>query len=268
MTTRVCHSKTVVRPAGAAPSLTAGFTRDIPGRVMIPAYARPAHRRLRQKLAEILAWNEPPDRTGPSGGPQAGVLTSGISTMHVREADPDAKVLKLGMTYPVPVETIGRSPRPWSGSWSWRRGPVSLEAVRAAGSAWRMAGARPLRRVERPARAGDPHREWRPSGPVPPGKPPQLCNGCPHRSVFTALRELDCIWRRHRLLHAGGPAPFEAMDTCVCMGASLGVGLGLAMRCPRGGAPGGERHRGQHLHAQRIPGLVEMVYNPPPPGTS
>ena len=56
MTTRVCHSKRWFGPrrrrCGAAPP---HFERDIPGHVMIPAYARPAHRRLRQKLAEIAA---------------------------------------------------------------------------------------------------------------------------------------------------------------------------------------------------------------------
>ncbi len=61
MTTRVCHSKTVVRAAARAGHDAARdrlFERDIRGRVMIPAYARPAHRRLRAKLAEIAEWNE------------------------------------------------------------------------------------------------------------------------------------------------------------------------------------------------------------------
>ncbi len=63
ITTRVCHSKTIVRPhdaplPGQALGPEPGFRRDIPARVMIPAYAKPAHRRLRQKLAEIAAWND------------------------------------------------------------------------------------------------------------------------------------------------------------------------------------------------------------------
>ncbi len=54
VTTRVCHSYTVVQPrANHGAPKPANFERDIRGRVMIPAYARPAHRRLRQKLAEI-----------------------------------------------------------------------------------------------------------------------------------------------------------------------------------------------------------------------
>ena len=67
MTTRVCHSKTVVRPAGAlAPSNSpATFVRDIKGRVMIPAYARPAHHRLREKLTyKLLAHVSLRSRTG------------------------------------------------------------------------------------------------------------------------------------------------------------------------------------------------------------
>ena len=51
MTTRVCHAKTIVpRARAASPAKAPAFERDIAGRVMIPAYARPAHRRLREKL--------------------------------------------------------------------------------------------------------------------------------------------------------------------------------------------------------------------------
>ena len=59
LTTRVCHSKTVVRPrSGLLPPPAPAFVRDVPGRVMIPAYAKPAHQRLRAKLEEMGAWNE------------------------------------------------------------------------------------------------------------------------------------------------------------------------------------------------------------------
>ena len=62
LTTRICHSKTVVlrRPL-PQPEGKCHFEIDIPGRVMVPANARPAHRRLRKKLAEIEAWNETSD---------------------------------------------------------------------------------------------------------------------------------------------------------------------------------------------------------------
>ena len=110
MTTRVCHSKTVVQPVrrDAGPA-SRHFERDIQGRVMIPAYARPAHRRLREKLAQIAAWNETSGLNRVIEGDRGlGIITSGISYVHVREAAPEAAVLKLGMTYPLPMETIRR----------------------------------------------------------------------------------------------------------------------------------------------------------------
>jgi indolepyruvate ferredoxin oxidoreductase, alpha subunit len=64
---------------------------------MIPANARPAHRRLRQKLAEIAGVERTTVRsTGSSRRNQLGIITSGISFMHAREAAPKASVLKLG----------------------------------------------------------------------------------------------------------------------------------------------------------------------------
>src|SRR5208282_1680599 len=79
-TTRVCHSYTVVQPRGpnGAPKAP-NFERDILGRVMTPANARPAHKRLRQKLAEIAEWNETCALNGVTqGNDELGIITSGI----------------------------------------------------------------------------------------------------------------------------------------------------------------------------------------------
>ena len=107
-TTRVCHSYTLVKargPNGAA--RPPRFERDIRSRVMIPAYARPAHRRLRQKLAEIAAWGEDCALNQlVEGDASLGLIASGIAFMHAREAAPEARVLKLGLTYPLPLGKI------------------------------------------------------------------------------------------------------------------------------------------------------------------
>src|SRR5512133_4237560 len=58
MTTRVCHGKSIVTRRAPVAAKAPAFRRDIPGRVMIPAYARPAHRRLRKKLESLSAWAE------------------------------------------------------------------------------------------------------------------------------------------------------------------------------------------------------------------
>ena len=103
MTTRVCHSKSVVQRGAAVPATRpAHFAHDICSRVMIPAYARPAHRRLREKLAQIAEWNETSGlNIFTPGSAELGIITSGVCYQHVREALPEASVLKLGMTYPL-----------------------------------------------------------------------------------------------------------------------------------------------------------------------
>ena len=273
LTTRVCHSKAVVRPAGSSPppDVPARFVRDMKGRVMVPSNARPAHRRLREKLARILEWNEGEGPNRETAGDRSlGIITSGISFMHAREAAPEAAVLKLGMTYPLPLETIRRFVTSVSRSVVIEESdPYLVEAIRAAGMAVEgkpeaySFGELNVDRVRR-ILAGDNSPESIP----PPGKPPQLCQGCPHRSVFSALHDLDCIVSSDIGCYTlAVMPPFEATDSCVCMGASIGVGLGL-----RHALPPDEARRvvstigdSTFIHSG-ITGLVEMVYNPPPTG--
>lgn len=273
MTTRVCHAKTLVRRHSlpVAPPHAAHFERDFPSRVMIPAYARPAHHRLRRLLHEIAAWNgdEGPNQLVP-GEKSLGIVTSGISYQHVREAAPDASVFKLGMTHPLPIEQLRQFALSVERCIVVEEGdPYLVEQLRTAGinvegkdEIFRF-GELNVPRVRR-ILAGDNTPEPRPV----PGKPPALCPGCPHRTAYNALRELNCIVSGDIGCYSLGVLPpFEAMDTLVCMGAALGVGLGL-------------RHALQPEDARRvvsvigdstfvhsgITGLVEMIYNPPPFG--
>jgi len=271
-TTRVCHSKTVVYPQpGKRDPIEPRFARDIRTRVMIPGNARPAHRRLRQKLAELAQWNE---EHGPSdsipGQSRLGIVTSGVSFMHVREAVPDASVLKLGLTYPLPFEKIRRFAAGVQRALVVEEGdPFLVEQLRSAGI---MVEGKPemyrfgelnVARVRRIV-AGD----MSPEPAAMPGKPPTLCQGCPHRTVFSVLKKLDCIVAGDIGCYSLGVLPpWEAMDSLVCMGASIGMGLGL-----RHALPAHEARRvvsvigdSTFVHSG-IPGLVEMVYNPPPGG--
>ena len=273
MTTRVCHSKTVVVPAPdqAPPPRAAAFVRDIPARVMIPAYARPAHRRLREKLASIAAWNEaggPRERTG--GGAPLGILTSGISAMHAREAAPDAAILALGMTYPLPFAAIREFASGVERCVVVEEGdPYLADAIRAEGIAVESApamfrfGELDVARVRRIlARDETPE-------PAPvPGKPPELCHGCPYRTVFAALRDLDCIVAGDIGCYTLGVLPpFRAMDTCVCMGGSIGVGLGMRHVLPPDQARRVVSVIGDSTFVHSgITGIAEMVYNVPPTG--
>jgi len=271
-TTRVCHSYTVVTPrSGRDVPPAANFVRDVKGRVMVPGYARPAHRRLRQKLGEISAWNEDCalNRVVP-GGKALGIITSGISFMHAREAAPEASVLKLGFTHPLPMRKIAAFVKSVERCVVIEEGdPYLAEAIRAAGipveakpEMYRF-GELDVARVRR-ILAG----ETSPEAAPPPGKPPQLCEGCSYRVVFDSLRRLKCIVAGDIGCYTlGSLQPFEAMDSCVCMGASLGVGLGLRHVLPAEQARRVVSVIGDSTFVHSgISGLVEMAYNPPPTG--
>ncbi len=271
MSTRVSHSKSVVVLRSPMPHRTAAFVRDIPGRVMIPSYARAAHRKLRAKLAEIQAWNESsPLNVESPGGAELGIIVSGVSAVHAREAAPDARILKLGLSHPLPVEKVRAFAAGVKRCVVIEEGdPALYDSIRIAGipvegrpEMFRF-GELDVARVRRIlARDTSPE-------PVPPkGKPPELCPGCPHRVSFDVLKELDCIVAGDIGCYTLGVLPpFQAMDTCVCMGAALGVGLGLRHVLPPAEAKRVVSVIGDStfIHSG-ITGLVEMIYNPPKTG--
>ncbi|MGP8202137.1 MAG: thiamine pyrophosphate-dependent enzyme [Limisphaerales bacterium] len=271
-TTRVCHSYTVVRPGSRRDTpKPANFVRDLKSRVMVPGHARPAHKRLRQKLSEMAAWNEDcPLNKIVQGSKSLGIIASGISFMHAREAAPEASVLKLGFTHPLPLRKIAEFAAGIERCVVIEEGdPWLVDAIRAAGipvsgkaEMYRF-GELDVARVRRIVR-GDTSPE-----PAPlPGKPPQLCDACPYRVVFDALHRLDCIVAGDIGCYTlGALKPFEAMDSCVCMGASLGVGLGLRHVLPPEQARRVVSVIGDSTFVHSgISGLVEMAYNPPPDG--
>jgi indolepyruvate ferredoxin oxidoreductase alpha subunit len=272
MTTRVCHSKTLVTrcPPGEAPA-TPFFHRDIKGRVMIPAYARPAHVRLRQKQAEIAKWNETCSLNQKIAGSKSlGIITSGICHTHAAEAAPDASILKLGLTHPLPMQLIRDFAKSVDRCVVIEEGdPYLVEALRAEGIAvegkaemYRF-GELNVGRVRRILA-----KDTSPEAAPPRGKPPQLCPGCPYRNVFEIFRKLDCIVSGDIGCYTLGVLPpFEAMDTCVCMGASLGVGLGLRHVLPEDQARRVVSVIGDSTFVHSgVSGLIEMIYNPPATG--
>ncbi len=272
VTTRICHSKTVVVPAGASgPSKEPVFERDVRNRVMVPAHARPAHKRLREKLTQLAQWNETLSLNEViEGDTSLGIITSAISYVHVREAAPQASVLKLAMTYPLPMEKIKAFAASVDRCVVVEEGdPYLAGSIRAAGVAvedkpamYRF-GELDVERVKR-VLTGDQTAET----VAPRGKPPQLCAGCPHRHAFQVLSKLGCIVSGDIGCYTLGVLPpFEAMDSCVCMGASIGVGLGLRHVLPDEQARQVVSVLGDSTFVHSgITGLVEMMYNPPKTG--
>ena len=281
MTTRVCHSKSPVRPRfsfgagpppGDSPTGAPAFIRNIAAHVMVPGYAKPAHRLLRAKLDEIRLWN---DAEGPNRverrSDTLGVITAGVSYHHVREAAPDASILKLGMSHPIPLKALAdfratvercvviEENDPWLAAACAAAG-LAVEAK--DDSVFRF-GELDVDRVRRILA-----RDNRPESAPPRGRPPELCSGCPHRSSFEVLKELDCIVAGDIGCYTlAALPPLAAIDMMIDMGAAVGMGLGLRHVLPPEQARRVVSVMGDStfLHGG-LPGLVEMAYNPPSTG--
>ena len=155
-----------------------------------------------------------------------GVITSGIPYQYVKEALPNASVLKLGMVNPLPrkliedfaskveklyiVEELDPVIEEQVKSWGIKATGKEIFTVQGEYSA----------NMLREAILGEELKLDAPA--AAPGRPPILCPGCPHRSVYYVLNKLK--------MHAAGDigcytlgavAPLSVIDTTICMGASI-----------------------------------------------
>lgn len=273
LTTRICHSKGVVHTRDVPPPEKAPGYRPAPReRVMMPANARPAHRRMRKRVEKIRQWNEDCSLNEVIRGDESlGIISSSVAFTHAREAAPDASFLKLGFSYPLPFEKIRRFANSVDRCVVIEENdPYLAEALRAEGldvddkaEEFRF-GELNVSRV----RSILGSNEEKAPEERPAGRPPRLCPGCPHRSSFEVLRDLDCIVTGDIGCYTlGALKPFEAMDTCLCMGASIGAGLGLRHVLPEAEARRVVSVIGDSTFVHSgLTGIAEMVYNPPPTG--
>ncbi len=272
LTTRICHSGTIVTSRAADHHLPeAHFERNIPYHVMIPGHARPAHRRLRQKLTEITEWNE---KEGPNqeitGSKDLGILVSGVAYQHAREAAPEASFFKVGMSYPLPMRSmLGFVATVKRAVVIEENDPYMAHAVRAAGGTIQSApemyrfGELDVQRIKRIL-----VNDASPEAVSPRGKPPQLCAGCPHKVTFEVLKKHNCIVAGDIGCYTlAALQPLAAMDTQICMGASLGIGVGLRHVLPPEEARRVVSVIGDSTFVHSgLTGLAEMTYNVPPTG--
>lgn len=232
-TTRLSHSQGVVFPEERLEIPDKPYEKDIEKRVLMPANARKRHIILEQNLKRLAkdACRFEINRL-EHRDKKIGIITSGIPYQYVREALPEASVLKLGMVNPLPKELIEEFASEVETLYVVEElEPVIEEQIRAWGlpvvgkEIFTKQGeysANLIRRAILHEVTNLPA-----PGSVPP-RPPILCPGCPHRSVFTVLKKLK--------LHGAGDIgcytlgavePLGVLDFNVCMGASISTLHGI-----------------------------------------
>jgi indolepyruvate ferredoxin oxidoreductase alpha subunit len=238
LTTRVALTARAVAIGPTCAGTAAGFRRDAERRVLLPEHARRARVHTEERLAQLAAHAvETPLNRIELRSPDLGVVTSGVAYHHVREALPEASVLKLGLSYPLPTELV----RDFAGKVKRllvveEQGPFLEEGLRVLGLSCRGKDFFPLTGELTPALVarGLGLAPARPADrlDVPP-RPPEAWAGCPHRALAHALKRLHVTVSGDAGCAAlAALPPLRAVDSALAPGAAIGIARGaeLALR--------------------------------------
>ena len=226
-TTRLAHSQGLVELSERKEIEDKPYEKNIRKNVMMPGNAKLRHVEIEKRNQELAeAANTLPINRVEMNDTKIGVITSGIPYQYVKEALPEASVLKLGLVNPLPrkliedfaskvdtlyvIEELDPVIETQVKSWGIKAIGKEIFTVQGEYSAnmIRQAILKEELDISKPAEA--------------PGRPPILCPGCPHRGVYYVLNKLK--------IHAAGDigcytlgavAPLSVVDTTICMGASI-----------------------------------------------
>ncbi len=272
-TTRISHSKSVVELGEREERpLPQALERDVKKYTMLPAYARPKHPRIEERIQKLKAYgNACPLNRVEMGDTSIGIIASGIAYQYAKEALPQASFLKLGLTYPLPEQLI----RDFASKVDRvvvveELDPFLEEQIRLLGievehgKDWfPITGELTPELVAERLTGTAPER-----GPVAEGlpvRPPVLCPGCSHRGVFVVLRKLKVYVSGDIGCYTlGALPPFEALHACLCMGGSITMAHGINRVM---GEPADRKNKtvavigdSTFFHSG-VTGLMDMIWN-------
>jgi indolepyruvate ferredoxin oxidoreductase alpha subunit len=243
MTTNICHGESIVVTGEPETHKASGYENDFANNVVLPMNFRRLRRRVlaeRLPALERLAEETPLNREEPGSREEFGIITDGVTYNHVKEVvGSEIPVLKVGLVFPLPLERIRRfvGKHPKTVVCEELEPYIELQ-VKAAGIP--IMGGKDYfpRQGELAAgvvarglvKAGFPVEEpltvTAEAEGVP--RPPTLCPGCPHRATFYALNRMKAnVFGDIGCYTLGGLEPLNALHTCICMGASIGMAAGV-----------------------------------------
>ncbi len=239
-TTRLSHTRSAVRIGPRVEQAPKGFV-DTPSKtVTIPANARRLHPKVVAREAKLAQYFETsPLTVWEKGDRTVGIITGSTAYLYVKEVAPNASILKLGASYPLPEQAI----RAFAGSVDRllvveELEPVMENEIKAMGIAAEgkvffprigelspelvRSGLAAAGLMDAPAPAISLDIE-------PMARPPVLCAGCPHTASYLALRGVDArVAGDIGCYTLAAVEPLRSIDTTVCMGASIANAVGMA----------------------------------------
>lgn len=230
-TTRIAHSQSFTEIGERKELPLKPYKKDIAKYVMMPASAKGRHIVLEErenklkKIAETLEINKAIYK-----GKELGIICAGAVYQHVEEALPNASIFKLGMVYPLPIESI----RKFSESVEklivieelepFIEDHLKANGIKVSGKdIFSLQGEITVATILE--KLCDKEKQNNVKAPM---RPPIMCAGCPHRGVFYVLNKLKCIVNADIGCYTlGAQAPLSSVDTVVCMGASITMAHGF-----------------------------------------
>ena len=275
-TTRIAHSQSQVELAEPAEVQVKAYVKNPQKYVMIPAYGRARRLVVEERMENLTKYAAETELNQVEIRDRSiGIITSGICYQYVREAFPEASILKLGMTFPLATQVITSFAEQVDKLFvveelePFIEDAVNLMGIKTIGKKLfsKIGELNPTiikekigteLGLELPAA----ERVVVSDLPVAPMRPPVLCPGCPHRAVFHALRKSRLIVTGDIGCYTlGASAPLEAIDSTICMGASIGMALGAEKANPElAGKIVAVIGDSTFFHSG-ITGIVDMVYN-------
>lgn len=266
-TTRISHSKSLVELREPMARKVNEYQKNPKKYVMIPAYGRLKHVEVEKRLTELRKFSETTDLNRVEWGDRKiGVVTSGICYQYVKEALPHVSVLKLGFTNPLPLDKIRKFAEQVEILYVVEElDPFMEEQIKAAGISCIGKEEFPLigeitPGIIRSVVLGE--QQETKQGASVPVRPPVMCPGCPHRGVFYTLKKLGLnVTGDIGCYTLGALPPLEAMNTCICMGASIGTALGMEKANPELADKTVAVIGDSTFMHSGITGLLDIVYN-------
>lgn len=271
LSTRVSHSRSIVTLSEPQEQKSKDYVKNPEKFVMMPAMAKKRRVFLEERQKRLIELAESDKfNTVETESTEIGVITSGISYEYAKEAlGNKASILKLGMTYPLPekllkdfaskvkklyvaeelddiieqhckalgLSVIGKDVFPKYGEYSQNIIKEAILSEVIVGADSKLSDI--------------------------PNRPPVLCPGCPHRALFHTLKkEKVFVSGDIGCYTLGALAPLNSLDTCVCMGASVGMlhGYNKANDDKTAAKSAAIIGDSTFIHSG-ITGLIDIVYN-------
>ncbi len=232
--TRVAHSQCLVELHARDEQALKPYERNPQKYVAAPANAVKRHVEVEKRMEALRTFAETTELNRVEMGDTAiGFVTSGTCYLYVKEAFPEASVLKLGLVNPLPVKRIADFAAKVERLIVVEELDGVIEAhLRRNGI--RVDGGKDLfgylgelsqNKIRRALGAALP--AYKAYDETVPGRPPVMCPGCPHRGLFTVLSKLKLtVLGDIGCYTLGSGAPLNAVDSVLCMGASIGMAHG------------------------------------------